>query len=283
MHCFDFVGRAEAQEREAVRETKGFGLSHLRVIVVLVVTILLSLAGHGALSSQATEDSSPVAQSDSDSGTSEDDAKEPDSSAEASGEDVSTEETSSNDSDEKNEKEEREVSEESDSEIEVDPQEEETEQFPLEEEKNEDATPPKKKKRVIGATATILEKQSGLLFRARVDTGAKSCSLHVEDMVIEDEKEKWVDNIGKVIRFKAKNRSDETHWLESRIAGYVIIKTTDTRVRRYKVPLILRWKGIEKKVLVTLNNRNGMEYPLLLGRNFLRGDFLVDVDIDNDD
>ncbi len=129
----------------------------------------------------------------------------------------------------------------------------------------------------------LLEKQSGLLFRARVDTGAKSCSLHVKEMVIEDEEEKWGDNKGKVVRFKVKNRSDETHWLEGRIAGYVIIKTSDSRVRRYKVPLILRWKGIEKKVLVTLNNRNGMEYPLLLGRNFLRGDFLVDVDIDNDE
>ena len=129
----------------------------------------------------------------------------------------------------------------------------------------------------------LLEKQSGLLFRARVDTGSKSCSLHVEEMVIEDEEEKWVDNIGKVVRFRVKNRSDETHWLEGRIDGYVIIKTSDTRERRYKVPLILRWKGIEKKVLVTLNNRNGMEYPLLLGRNFLRGDFLVDVDINNDD
>jgi hypothetical protein len=49
------------------------------------------------------------------------------------------------------------------------------------------------------------------------------------------------------------------------------------------VPLTLRWKGVEKTVSVTLNDRNGMEYPLLLGRNFLRGDFVVDVDIDHDD
>ena len=218
-------------------EAKGFGRSHLWAVAVLVAVTLLSLTGHGALSSQAVEDPPPVASSESDSGTSEDDADKQESSDDAS----------------------------------------------AEEEKGEDATPPKKKKRVIGATTTVLEKRSGLLFRARVDTGAKSCSLHIEEMVIEDEEEKWVDNIGKVVRFKAKNRNDKTHWMEGRIAGYVIIKTSDTRVRRYKVSLILRWKGIEKKVLVTLNNRNGMEYPLLLGRNFLRGDFLVDVDIENDD
>jgi hypothetical protein len=34
----------------------------------------------------------------------------------------------------------------------------------------------------------------------------------------------------------------------------------------------------EKKVLVTLNDRTDMEFPLLIGRNFLRGDFLVDVE-----
>jgi len=26
-----------------------------------------------------------------------------------------------------------------------------------------------------------------------------------------------------------------------------------------------------------------MDYPLLIGRNFLRGDFLVDVDLNSDD
>jgi hypothetical protein len=276
----DFVGCAEEQEREAMREAQGFGLSHLWAVAVLVAVTLLSLTGHGALSSQAAEDPPPVAPSDS--GTSEDNTKQPDSSddagvEEANVEEANAEEASSDDSDEEG------VSEESDPEVEEEPQEEETQEPPTKQEKDEDATPPKKSKRVIGATAMLLEKQSGLLFRARVDTGAKSCSLYVKEMVIEDEEEKWVDNIGKVVHFKVKNRSDETYWLEGRIAGYVIIKTSDSRVRRYKVPLILRWKGIEKKVLVTLNNRNGMKYQLLLGRNFLQGDFLVDVDIDNDD
>lgn len=143
--------------------------------------------------------------------------------------------------------------------------------------------PPEEKKRVIGATAEILEKQSGLLFKARVDTGAKSCSLHVEEMEIVDEEKGWKPNVGKVIRFKVNNGGNKTDWLDRRIDSYVIIKTSGNRERRYKVPLTLRWKGVEKKVLVTLNDRNGMDYPLLLGRNFLRGDFLVDVEINSDD
>jgi len=153
----------------------------------------------------------------------------------------------------------------------------------------EDVEPKKEidslKKRVIGATATVMEKQSELLFRARVDTGAKSCSLHVEKVVIEDESETMADNIGKVIRFQVKNRDDETHWLEGKINGYVLIKTSNSEIRerRYKVPITLRWKDVEKTVLVTLNDRSHMEYPLLLGRNFLLGEFIVDVELNNED
>jgi len=145
---------------------------------------------------------------------------------------------------------------------------------------------PKVDKRVIGATATIMEKKSELLFRARVDSGAKSCSLHIEDMKIENESDNMADNIGKVVRFNIKNGNKESHWLEAKIAGYVIIKTSnasDDRKRRYKVPLTFRYKDFEKTVLVTLNNRQHMEFPLLLGRNFLKGDFVVDVEVENND
>lgn len=158
------------------------------------------------------------------------------------------------------------------------------EETPLVEETEKES--PKVDKRVIGATATIMEKKSELLFRARVDSGAKSCSLHIEDMKIENESDNMADNIGKVVRFNIKNGSNESHWLEAKIAGYVIIKTSNAsedRKRRYKVPLTFRYKDFEKTVLVTLNNREHMEFPLLLGRNFLKNDFLVDVDIESND
>lgn len=142
---------------------------------------------------------------------------------------------------------------------------------------------PISQKRIIGATATIMEKQSELLFRARVDSGAKSCSLHIEDYKIENESDNMAENIGKVVRFHIKNGNRESHWLEAKIAGYVIVKTAAHRERRYKVPLTLRYKDFEKTVLVTLNNREKMQFPLLLGRNFLVGDFVVDVELDNDE
>lgn len=142
---------------------------------------------------------------------------------------------------------------------------------------------PSSEKRVIGATATIMEKQSELLFRARVDSGAKSCSLHIEDYKIENESDSLAENIGKVITFHIKNGNGESHWLSAKIASYVVVKNAAGRGRRYKVPLTLRFKDFEKTVLVTLNNREKMEYPLLLGRNFLIGDFIIDVEVDNNE
>ena len=141
-----------------------------------------------------------------------------------------------------------------------------------------------REKHVIGATATLMEKKSEIVFRARIDTGAKSCSLHVERIKIDNESETMADNIGKVIHFQLVDTTGKTQWLKSKVDSYVIIKTSNSRTRRYKVPLTFQWKNnIEKKVLVTLNNRNSMEYPLLVGRNFLRGDFVVDVEMDSDD
>ncbi len=148
-------------------------------------------------------------------------------------------------------------------------------------------TVPEKKKHIIGATAVLTEASSELPFAARIDTGAASCSLHVEKVEIEDEAKKPLDNIGKSVRFQIKNEQGKSAWVESTIAGVVRVRSSALKDgefdRRYKVRLTLKWGDFDKEVLVTLNDRTDMKFPLLVGRNFLRHDFLVDVDIDNRD
>jgi hypothetical protein len=143
------------------------------------------------------------------------------------------------------------------------------------------AVPPTPK-HIIGATDTFTETSTGIPFAARIDTGAKSCSLHVEKMEIKDEAPKRLANIGKTVRFLIKGEHGKSEWIETTIAGAVRVKSSVFKNgefdRRYKVRLTLRWNDFEKEVLVTLNDRADMEYPLLIGRNYLRGDFLVDVD-----
>lgn len=142
---------------------------------------------------------------------------------------------------------------------------------------------PAQSKHVIGATATLTEVTTGISFPARIDTGAKSCSLHVEKVQIEDESEKRLRNVGKTIRFLIEGPDDESEWIETKIAKAVRVKSSSLKPgtfdRRYKVPLTFEWNGFRKEVLVTLNDRTAMEFPLLIGRNFLKGDFLVDVEM----
>jgi hypothetical protein len=93
-------------------------------------------------------------------------------------------------------------------------------------------------------------------------------------------------NIGKKVRFRIKRDNGQSVWIESRIADAVRIRSAVAKEgefdRRYMVRLTLEWNDFSKEVLVTLNDRTDMTYPLLIGRNFLRGDFLVDVDKNDD-
>jgi hypothetical protein len=136
-------------------------------------------------------------------------------------------------------------------------------------------------KHVIGATAKLTEVESGFTFPARIDTGAQSCSLHIEKFEIKDADERRLRNVGKTIRFQLKDTGGKTKWIEAKIAQAVRVKSSTLKAgeydQRYKVRLTLQWKDFKKKVLVTLNNRTDMEFPLLIGRNFLRNDFVVDV------
>jgi len=142
-------------------------------------------------------------------------------------------------------------------------------------------------KQIIGGTATVVEVSTGIPFSARVDTGAKTCSLHVENIRIEDESPKRLRNIGKKVRFDVQGENGKTDQIETTIAAAVRVKSSVFKNgeydRRYKVRLTLQWKDVQKSVLVTINDRTEMTYPLLIGRNFLRGDFLVDVEKKSDE
>lgn len=137
-------------------------------------------------------------------------------------------------------------------------------------------------KLVIGPTVVVEESESEISFAARVDTGATSTSLHVEDVKIENGSKRMVENVGKTIRFRVKNTLGETQWLKRKIAEISVIKTSERQEVRYKVPVTLNYNNVEKRVLVSLNDRSHMKYPVLLGRNYLQDTFVVDVALAED-
>ncbi len=138
--------------------------------------------------------------------------------------------------------------------------------------------------RMIGATALVTEVSTGIPLPARVDTGATCCSIHCEKFEIKDADPNPKVNIGKPVRFFVPSFSGDGkgEWVESKIIDHVTVRTSEREDKRYKVQLKLRVDDVEKKVAVTLNDREKMKYPVLLGRNFLRDDFLVNVALDAD-
>ena len=132
-------------------------------------------------------------------------------------------------------------------------------------------------RRVLGPVATVGEDESQLEFVARVDTGAATCSLHAAEKQVLDAGQYMESNIGKQVRFRVENRQGDSQWLERTIAEVRKIRTSEGEETRYLVPMTLTVEDVEREVLVSLNDRSRMTYPMLLGRNFLAGEFVVDV------
>jgi len=132
-------------------------------------------------------------------------------------------------------------------------------------------------RRILGAVATVGEAESEMQFLARVDTGAAICSLHAAEKKVIDGLKYMEDNLGKIVRFRIENRDGKSQWLERPIAEVRKIRTSEGEETRYLVPMALTVESVEREVLVSLNDRSQMSYTMLLGRNFLAGEFVVDV------
>jgi len=134
-------------------------------------------------------------------------------------------------------------------------------------------------KQIIGATEIIEIEPSKLRIKARVDTGAQTSSIHAEDIEIDA----GGDARGKPIAFRLVNQQGQSRRVETHVAKQIVVRTSEGSERRYAVPLTLTLQQHSKTVLVTLNDRSEMRYRLLLGRNWLRGDYIVDVEINDED
>lgn len=130
---------------------------------------------------------------------------------------------------------------------------------------------------VLGPVAKVGEEETEMQFLARVDTGANTCSLHAAEKKVIDGSQFMVENLGKTIRFRTENRRGESHWLQRTIVEVRKIRTSEGEETRYLVPMTLKCDSVKREVLVSLNDRSQMSYTMLLGRNFLSGEFVVDV------
>lgn len=130
----------------------------------------------------------------------------------------------------------------------------------------------KKKKRIIGRVEWIAFPSFKLNILSRIDTGAKTCSIHASNIK--------VFTIGEetFIEFETLDHEGKTVRIKSRLVDQKKIRSSTGKLtKRYIIREKIQFKNIKKTVLINLNSRDEMRYNFLVGRNFLRGRFLVDV------
>ena len=106
------------------------------------------------------------------------------------------------------------------------------------------------------------------VFLGRVDTGAASTSVNAHSIRVEDD----------TVEYILVNGEGREVPMRSPLAKTDFVRTSEGREERVYVELAFRFDDREKRVLANLNDRSQLRYPLLLGRNWLEGDYLVDVE-----
>lgn len=129
-----------------------------------------------------------------------------------------------------------------------------------------------KEKVLIGRIEWVALPDLQLKHKARIDTGAKTTSMHavnIEEVELRGElfvKFRTVDAEGKTIEVV---RKVDTTQKVSNTSGFIS--------KRYVIKEKIRIGSIEREVLINLNDRSKMDYKFLVGRNLLLGRFIVDV------
>ncbi|MPY24277.1 hypothetical protein FM037_16290 [Shewanella psychropiezotolerans] len=133
-------------------------------------------------------------------------------------------------------------------------------------------------KKVIGPVAPIHIIETGLMFKTRIDTGAVENSLHAVDLKVDNGVDNMNENIGKMLSFTTENEKGVSHRVKAMIVETSLIRNAQGSEIRYMVELNVGEPGQEYKVKVNLRDRSKMSYKLLIGRNWLQGHYLVDVE-----
>ncbi|WP_168433240.1 ATP-dependent zinc protease family protein [Pontiella sulfatireligans] len=126
---------------------------------------------------------------------------------------------------------------------------------------------------VIGEAEYLYVNEAACTYDARIDTGATTCSIHAEDIApFERDDEQWIKFT--LVNPGTKERTEITE----KLVRVVTIKQHESdSVKRYVV-LLKVFIGRQMRTFeFTLADRSDYSYPLLVGRNLLRGHALVDV------
>jgi len=126
-------------------------------------------------------------------------------------------------------------------------------------------------KMIIGRVENIRLVPPNIVLKARIDTGAKTTSIDARDITpFERDGKQWV-------RFVCMHGKKE-HTLERKVVKLVQIKRHSKASQdRYVINMRIMLGNVSQLIHVNINDREAYTYPVLIGRNFLRDYFIVDV------
>ncbi len=112
----------------------------------------------------------------------------------------------------------------------------------------------------------------GITVRAKIDTGARTSALHVEDIEV---------LAGGRVRFEAvlRRAPERSIPVEAPLVGETVVRPSSGEPQaRYVVATRMRLGGIERVIHLGLVSREHMLCRMLVGRRALEGQFIVDPD-----
>lgn len=124
---------------------------------------------------------------------------------------------------------------------------------------------------VVGWIEHVLIESADIIVQAKLDTGADKSSLDARNI------EEFERDGKRYVRFEVRNRFGEVAHLELEAYKTTSIRRVQAKPQKrlvVRMPLCLAGHKID--VDVTLVDRSNLSMPMLVGRNFLAGNVVID-------
>lgn len=121
----------------------------------------------------------------------------------------------------------------------------------------------------VGAIEEVVLLPWGVRMPARIDTGAATSSLDARDLKIKKG----------MVEFKLPDKYGGLK-LNLRVVDRRVVKSAQTKKRRPVVEMDLCLGPKRVRTEVNLADRSGLTYPMIIGRNVLRENYVVDCELE---
>lgn len=133
-------------------------------------------------------------------------------------------------------------------------------------------------KQVIGRVERVDFPRFGLTgLEAKVDTGARTSSIHCADVRVEAEDDDGTRAISFTLLDPEHPVYNGRRFRARRVGTRIVRSSNGEEQERHVIEAEVVIAGRSIRTEFTLADREAMHYPVLLGRRLLRNNFLVDV------